>query len=507
MCDILSDWMHVFERKSGILPVTGVLILFLAASFLIRCSSSDTETERAIVATVGDRTITAEEFKLNFEFGFSALKKGRTTAKRKKAYLDWMINEKLLALEGYRKGLYKSENVRKQEELLKEDLLIETLLQKEIRDTIHVSDSEIRAAVNKSKVQFKFRYWPVRSRDEARILSSEMKRRGYGDVVGSILEDNPETGLTIEDFTSDYMTWLEVPEEVLAVIQDVPLGDISEPVKLQNSYFIFQVLDIRREAVTTNEYLSKAPTLKKVLANRKFEKAVTGYVSNMMTPKDVTTKGEALRMLADALLEWQRKGLNKQESFLTSIESAAPESPALYKVKNNRDRTLSTFSEGQMTIGEFLDDYKGNRFRSVMQDTNRIRPRLSTEIGLHIRNTFLMKKARDLGLDEEPAFQNELRRWRDKWVMEEMISELTEPGDQTTSEDYRKVAVRQVNEVLEQLKEKYSVDVDSSLLDSIAVNETPKSRWLDVHIFRSGTNRMAVPIASSFWALQDTTRF
>jgi len=160
-----------------------------------------------------------------------------------------------------------------------------------------------------------------------------------------------------------------------------------------------------------------------------------------------------------------------------------------------------------MTLGEFLDDYNGNRFRSVMQDTNRIRARLSTEIGLHIRNTFLVKKARDLGLDDEAAFQNELRRWRDKWVMEEMISELTEPGDQAHSEDYRKVAVRQVNDVLENLKEKYSINVNSSLLDSIAVNDTPKSRWLDVHIFRSGTNRMAVPIASSFWALQDTTRF
>lgn len=507
MRDILSDWMRLFECKSRILPAAGTILLFLAASILIKCSSPETETERGIVATVGDRTITAEEFKLNYEFGFSALKKGRTTAERKRTYLDWLINEKLLALEGYGKGLHKTENVRKQEELLKEDLLIETLLQREIRDTIEVNDSEIREAVNKSKVQFKFRYWPVRSEEEARILASEMKSRGFGDVVGSILEDNPETGLTMEDFTSDYMTWLEVPEEVLAVIQDVPLGDISKPVKLQNSYFLFQLLDIRREAVTTNEYLSKAPTLKKVLANKKFGKAITGYISNMMTPKDVTTKGDALRMLADALLEWKRKGLNKQESFLTSIESAVPESPALYQVKNSRDRTLSTFSEGQMTVGDFLDDYKGNRFRSVMQDTNSIRARLSTEIGLHIRNTFLVKKARDLGLDEEAAFQNELRRWRDKWVMEEMISELTEPGDQAHSEDYRKVAVRQVNQVLENLKEKYSINVNSSLLDSIAVNDTPKSRWLDVHIFRSGTNRMAVPIASSFWALQDTTRF
>ena len=54
-----------------------------------------------IIAIVGDYNITVNEFKTSFELGFSQLKMGNNP---RRAYLNHMINETLLSLEGTRLG-------------------------------------------------------------------------------------------------------------------------------------------------------------------------------------------------------------------------------------------------------------------------------------------------------------------------------------------------------------------------------------------------------------------
>ncbi len=116
------------------------------------CDRKQIDSEPDIVAQVGERTITAREFQLNYEFGFSHLKK---TPDRKLSYLECMINETLLSIEGYRLGLDKTERVQKLKARLLEELLVEELLRKQVSENITVSDEEIRDAITRSKVRWK----------------------------------------------------------------------------------------------------------------------------------------------------------------------------------------------------------------------------------------------------------------------------------------------------------------------------------------------------------------
>ncbi|MCB0313838.1 MAG: hypothetical protein KDH84_11345, partial [Calditrichaeota bacterium] len=67
-----------------------------------------------------------------------------------------------------------------------------------------------------------------------------------------------------------------------------------DPVEIDGQYLVFQVLDIRRQGVTTNEYIGKASTFEQMVYYRKLQEAVTRYVSDLMSPKNVVTRGESM---------------------------------------------------------------------------------------------------------------------------------------------------------------------------------------------------------------------
>ena len=67
-------------------PLIGLILVFQVC---MGCNRKQIDSKPDIVAQVGDRTITAREFQLNYEFGFSQLKK---TPDRNLSSLECMIN-------------------------------------------------------------------------------------------------------------------------------------------------------------------------------------------------------------------------------------------------------------------------------------------------------------------------------------------------------------------------------------------------------------------------------
>ena len=189
----------------------------------IACSKYKSESDTKIVAYVGEQEITARDFQLNYEFGFAHLKK---TNDRKYFYLNYMINEALLFQEGYRLGLDKMERIKNQEAKLLEELLVEELFKKKVDENIIISDDEIKDAITKSTVKWKLRYWIELKSEDALNIYNSMKVSGYKKVVQEILANNPEENRKLKDLETGYLTWLDVPTELLEKIKDLKIGEI-----------------------------------------------------------------------------------------------------------------------------------------------------------------------------------------------------------------------------------------------------------------------------------------
>lgn len=504
-----------------------MLLLFFASIYYLDCAK-EKKSDAVVLARVGAQIITVDDFRYNYEFGLPHLKKAPD---RKRSYLDFMIREMLLALEGRNQGLDKSDRIQQLENELTEELLVEALFKKEVHDKINVAPEDIKEAITKSKVKWKLRYWAEPTLDYANSVHQAMLESGYGAVVGKILAANPEVKIRAEDFTTDYMTWLDVPPEIMDAIKDLEQGEISMPVEMNGVYFIFQMVNILREPLTELELMEKAGTYKKILVSRKVNDAAARFVSDFMTPKNVVTKGEAFHTMSEALIAWNKTRGESDLTFSEAVEAEKDQKSALFKLRDELDKTLLTFENGQWTIKDFLDRFKPKSIKYESTDVTGYRKALNQEIALTIRDHFFTREARQKKLHKTPSIQQEVAKWRDKWLYEAMRNSYTqqiEIDDQQAREYFSKFKdkfktdrndipryahhkdqakhgafAQRARSILQResdsLKTVYPVYINEAVLDTITVIDFQKSRWISLQVFKQGSNRLAHPIADPAW--------
>lgn len=497
---------------------------------LLAGCSKKPDPEDIPVAKVGDRTITVGEFRRNYEFGLPHLKTGEN---RKLTYLNYMIMEEVLSEEGYRRGLEKSDRVKKLEQELLDELLVEELFNVKVKEKIKITPEQVREAVNKSRVQWKLRYWVEPNEFYAMRVAAAMKEQGYAPVLEDILSRNPEVQLQPKDFETDYLTWLDLSEELLDAVKNVPIGDISDPVEINGRYFIFQVTDIRRSPVSEYDYLNEYEKYRQILFYRELKKKAAAFVSDFMTPKNVVTKGPAFSKIAKALAEWKTAMDSTGTPFLASVEQAQNSNPHLYELKKSLDEPLVNFKGGGWTINDFLRRFEPKRVKADPSDNKKFMSELNQQIALNVRDYFLSREAKKMGLEKSPAVQKELATWRDKWVYEEMRRQFTQSihADEASAKDYfekyrekykirwddepkfneyKNLAMRDayiqasrnlLTAKVDSLTRLYPVKIDTAVLDTITVIESAKSRWQSLQVFKRSSNRLAVPIVDPAWGL------
>ncbi len=467
-----------------------ICIALFFSLFNYQCSKK-TEPDRIVLATVGNKIITVDDFQYNYEFGLPHLKQGPD---RKLTYLNYMINEQLLAIEGYRLGLDETKRVQSLKDDLLEELLVEELFKKEVNEKINITPEEITDAISKSTVKWKLRYWVEPNPEYANSVCQAMRKNGYARVVSQILSSNPEVKLKPEDFDTDYLTWLDVSPELLDAIKALPLGEISDPLEMNGSYFIFQIVDIRREPLSDYEIQSRSSGFKKILLARKAREKAAQFVSSFMTPKNVVTKGDAFRILSTALFDWNKSRKDSSVNFLEAMKAAESDDKILAKLRDNLNRTLVKFEDGHWTIADFLAKFNVNSMKMKSQDIHEFQTRLSEKIAVKVRNHFFCQEAKKQKLHKSPPVKQQMQMWQDKWVYESLRSHYLR--DLTITEDrVKEILIHKIDS----LKTIYPVVINQAVLDTIEVADSEKSKWISVQVFKRSSNRMARPIVDPAW--------
>ena len=490
------------------------LITTIAIALISGCSNEENKLKSSVVAQVGDSNISAIEFRLNYEFGFAHLK---IMPDKKRSYLEFMINERLLSLEGYRLGLNKTERLQILEERLLEELLVEEMFKIEVDDKIEITPEEIKEAIAKSNVKWKLRYWVEPTIEASDHLYRSMQELGSG----KISQKNPETG---------YFTWIDFPPEMLKKIEDLEIGEISEPVEYDDLFYLLQVTDIRMEGLSDYDYQSAYKRYEQLLFSRKIQEETAKYVSRFMTPKNVVTKGEEFRILADALAEWKEQ-VKISVSFSEFLDIAEESNPASALLKSHLENRLITFEDASWSLKDFINRFEPASIKTDPSNKHRYHRELNHQIAMSIRNHLLAKEAVKRGLDSSSEVQKQLRTWRDKWVYEEMrifytknvkIDEAVamnyfeehksryktavgiEPtfkefANQSRQYAYLEESQQLLDQKIEALKKEFRVRINQELLDSIVVIDFEKSRWANVLLFKGSSGRLAIPSVDPAW--------
>ncbi|PAP75365.1 hypothetical protein [Rubrivirga marina] len=499
----------------------GARLAVLAATvWAAACGAPDPSPDALVVATVGEEAILAADFARSFELGFPHLKRGPDP---RRAYLDHMVAEALLAQEGYRLRLDTTAAVRGQLADLEDELLVEQVFEREVNRRVSVSDAEVQQVLQEDAVRVRLRYIPAGTLDEARSVRATAEAEGFDAALARQLAARADVELQPEDFVTPFLSPAELPAPVLDAIRDLPVGTPSAPIAAGGQYLVVEVADVQREPVGLDaEARTRA---RQTLEQQRAKALAREYVTGRMEPVGLTLKGGAFRALTDALWEWVPTLAAPPLSLASAL--ATDPSPAADAVRARLGDVVATTVDGELTAGDLLRRYPSRRYPLSTDSRDAFQGSLYDAVGLTLRDEAFTRQARAQGWDEMPEVAADLRRWRDKWVYQAMVDYV---ADTTTVSDADVAAYRQRHEayydglglgsealaaevradarrakargslprVVAALRERYPVAVDAEAL-AAAVPDDVVTPGLPVMLYKAHTGRPLYPIADPAW--------
>jgi len=499
----------------------------------ITCTKEQSEVplDEPILAKVGDRAITASDFKYSFEFSFAPLRRGTD---QKRTYLDYLIKELLLANEGYRRGYHKNPYVTSRVANRRRNDLLEAFYLKHVHGKVEIPEEELEEAIKKGSVKWRLIFWPVATLREAQEALVEARQSNLEDFVEKKISAFEVPLEEKRFYETDWVDFLDLRPEVFEKIKNLEIGKVSEPIPYGSGYALAQILEMNLEGLKAEE-LKYGPKRRRMYARLhdiEADKIVHSLMDSIITPLDVRLKGNALEQLAPPLFEWIKEGL--PEKSLVKFIHEAPDTAQKYikAIKALLDEPLLTYVDGEKTVEDYLDYL--NYYRRVLKQSpsfENFKERLITEIGAMFKNEIFIGIAEDEGYADSARIVNDLRVWEQKWTYDVYRTETVKGLDVTEQEmhdffkhRWRELPIANVDttrfykyensvynfilhekhiarldEKLADLRKRYPVWINEALLDQLEVSDSPKSHQTSLFLRKSFTGEAAVPIADMKW--------
>lgn len=464
-------------------PLRGLGFVFVALVCLAGCSSTR-DDQPVVLARAGDAMVTADEFRINYEFGYGHL---RRATHPKEAILRYMLAEKVMAVEARTLRLDTLSSIKANRRAMAEELAIERVFTEQVLKQLEVTDAEIREEVNRGAVRFQFRFVPAPD-----SLSALRVHRTYvaeGFEAAAELSVGQDAESLISEWTSPLISATEIDPMMLGIIEDLPVGIPSDPVRMGGLWYIFEVSDIRRTPVAEEDYEARAPSVQKVIWNRKAMEGATRFVADTMEPLDVTTRRPTLYALAEVLYDWyaDRTPTRSILEELSDPDRPAAQKAALMALLGDR---LVTYRGATWTVEDFLDAFTPPRYVIRARDPAAFTLRLADVVGLVVRDAVLLDMAREEGWDDHPEDRIALRKWEEKWLFHALRDRSMDPDDV----DWGRVAA-----VSDSLLSRTEVFIHHAVLDTMTLAVSEANPFMTVHLMKSNSNRMPFPIVDPNW--------
>lgn len=485
-----------------------------------------------IVADVGNIKITAQEFLTSYEFGPAFIKREKNSLRR---YLDFMIYEKLLAFDGYSRGMDSAEDVSMMLSDIEGDLATEQLYRNDIWDKLSISEAEIAEGINKEQtmIQLKWIYKP--SFEE---IKGQYERLSNEVPFDTIFNEEIRSGINYEDrFLEETAFSLRKKNPQLsAIIDTLKAGSVTPPVKTPDGYYLFKLNNIWRSMITTETEMEKLKyDVRDALMKARADSVSDKYVQNLMLKERPVIIRETFNILKAHLgrkylkpekyNEW-----NLSKNVLPAYPGFDPEVISPY-----RKNILVEKKEGSITLEDFM---KWFTTREPYINLNRSSHQnffssLQNVVWRMVRDRILTSLAFKEGLQKSDEVMLQKKWWRDKLVYSKMkleiassikideskikefynehshryrdekgnLKALEEVKNEVRNDLYSHEYVKKVVNRVLSLKERIPVNINENVLKNLPVKDEEDPKTIDVYSVKKGGTfmRQAFPVIDYEW--------
>lgn len=506
------------------------IMIFMIGFFLFSCSDKISDDE--IVAKVGDRIITGEDFRLSYEFSFAPFRLGENP---RKTYLDYMIKELLIANEGYSLGFDKNYYVTSRAKNRLNNNLLQSFYSKYVHSRVKVPDDEIEEATKKATIKFRMIIWPLSTIDKADAAFIEASQTDLEDYVQKQVSKMEMPNVNNKTFETDWLDFLDLRPELLSEIQDLEMGKPSKPIPYKDGYALYQVISINRDPIKLDElkYGQRRKRIKARLFNIEADKIVHKVMDSVLTPLDVRAKSKIVDLMVIPLFNWVKDGIPDTGTIVGNLNSASDTSKSyIHELKKLLPEILYTTVNGKYSVEDYFN-YMNYHRKVINLSTTPIdlKNRLLTEIGDMIKNNTFIDIAKEEEFEDSVRIVHDMQLWEQKWTFEvfreEVVKDITISDEEmeiyfkdrwqelpisnidTTrfykykSDVYNALLFEKhslaIEEELITLRKKYPVWINEEVLNNIELDDSRKSIENSLFVVKNFSGEKLIPDADMGW--------
>lgn len=375
--------------------------LFSCAALL---TSGCDQDKGAVVAEVLGHKISSAEFRERYE-KYLDLTSERDNIRTREKVLGNMINERLILDDVHRQGLDEDATCKEKSREIEGQALLDAYARSVSVDTLTVSESELwqEFRAYNSKVTARFLY--AKTEQEAHRLKDSIEHGASFDQLAKGIFEDP--GLANSGGSLGTFGWGEMDPELEQVAFTIPVGSVSDPVKLKMGYSIVKVEHrVEMPLASVADYAKVRQKLERAVIERKTShlvKHVADEVAGDLAPE---FNPSAIDLV---LRNW---------SF--EVDETAPSSSIEPRSSLSSDVTsvkMISFKNGESwTVGEFMQKALTARLvhRKRVKTVDDVKD-LAT--GLMTRDV-LLERARKEGLQDDDKVQDQIRKYKEAWLLE-----------------------------------------------------------------------------------------
>ncbi len=486
----------------------------LCAQSLFDDKNSEFVNPNEILASVDTINITAEEFFYNYEFGPAFTKRNKDS---KEMHLNYMINEKLLALEGYKNNLLDNAETKNIYNNIQDDLATEELFKNEILSEIKLSDKEINNIVNQKKIDLEIKWIYSTDENEINNISKLLNDQTLFDslynsqINDSVFVDQREMEISRFNLNKKNPT-------LARYIDSMKVGEITKPININDGWYIIKYDNkIVRIISTQAEYFKLSKEAEEALTKSKMDSLSDSYVNNLLFESKSTIKRDAFNILRSYLGKFILPKEKYDSWDLYKNMEIALSSLGIYTNEKYSGIILIESADKNYTLDDFLFWFQPRNLYIKFNKSSLKEYSKSVEncVWQMLRDNLLAQIAKEKNYYETDWVIRQSKWWKEKIVYSALRNQYNNSieikqnekaalvnNDYTTLEIMSKELSQKYLHTILGLKQNIKIKVDKDLLNKIKVSSEDDKKIINFYSIKKGglIPRPAYPSIDPDWA-------
>ena len=453
-----------------------IVVLIFSSILCFSCSSNNDQNEK-ILAKIGNKSISLNEFIRRAEYTIRPDYCRNSTNVDKKIILNSLIAEKLFSLKaGHESEFLKKQNVATYLQGRKEQAMRQLLYKQQVTDKVKLDEDLIERTKKYVPREYDVSYISMSDTTIANQIKEELSDNSKWEEV---LTEN----YNLKNIPSRKVVWNNGENYKmldLLFTNDIKKDTIIGPIAFSEEHIMFLKINgwVENKIISEKQDAEWTKNIVDVYTQRNARAIYESYIREIMKDENIQFDRNTFFALADIIGpvfikskedrdEALKKGLwslDKEQQKYKDVE------PRLEEIKS---KTLYSIGGQEFTVSDFLNESKVHPlvFREKTFAQNEFGFQLQMAIIDQVRDRFLTEEAYKNSLDNSGEVKRNVNMWADYLsAMNYKYNYLKSNGlDSLYTANSRKTIEEYLNPIIDDLQSEYSkmIEIDTELFNSI----------------------------------------